>query len=246
VNPEEYEKMFAVEDRHWWFAGKRKLVGVLLDGARLPLNAKILDVGCGTGGMQLLLHRYGQVTGIDASEIALSFARRRGLAELRRAQLPNLPFADASFDVVGVFDVLYHRNVGDDAIAARECLRVLKPGGAIVVTDSALGFLAGPHDVAMHGARRYSARGIRELLAGAGFAVERAGYGNFLLFPVAGPWRVLQRWFGGGASSGHSDVSPAPAWVNGILGFVYGAEAFLLRFADLPIGTSIIAIARKP
>jgi SAM-dependent methyltransferase len=246
VNPEEYEKMFAVEDRHWWFAGKRKLVGVLLDRARLPKDAKILDVGCGTGGMELLLHRYGRVTAIDASPLALSFAKRRGLAELRRAQLPNLPFADASFDLVGIFDVLYHRNVGDDAAGARELLRVLKPGGVLVVTDSALGFLAGPHDVAMHGARRYSAHGIRELLASAGFAVERAGYGNFLLFPLAAPWRLLQRWSGAGAGSGHSDVSPAPAWVNGLLGLVYGAEARLLRWFDLPIGTSILALARKP
>ena len=148
--------------------------------------------------------------------------------------------------MVGVFDVLYHRNVGDDAIAARECLRVLKPGGAIVVTDSALGILAGPHDVAMHGARRYSARGIRELLAGAGFAVERAGYGNFLLFPVAGPWRAPPAMVRRRRHLGALGCLPAPAWINGILGFVYGAEAFLLRFADLPIGTSIIAIARKP
>jgi SAM-dependent methyltransferase len=222
------------------------LVGVLLDGAKIPADAKILDVGCGTGGMEILLHRYGKVTGVDASEIALSFARRRGLAELRRAELPNLPFADRSFDLVGIFDVLYHRNVGDDSIAAKELWRVTKPGGRIVVTDSALGFLKGPHDVAMHGARRYSSRGIRELLEGAGFVVERSGYANFLLFPLAAPWRLIQRWLSRGPAAGHSDVSPAPGWVNGLLGMVYGAEAALLRLFDLPIGTSILAIARKP
>jgi SAM-dependent methyltransferase len=237
--------MYSVEDRHWWFSGKRRLVRVLLDSAKLPSDARILDVGCGTGGMHLLLHEYGRVTGIDASPLALGFAKKRQLSTLARASLPNLPFPDATFDLVGIFDVLYHRNVGDDAVAAREILRVLKPGGTIVVTDSALGFLRGPHDVAMHGARRYSARGIRELLVSAGFAVERAGYINFLLFPIAAPWRVLQRLFGG-SKAGHSDVAPASGLTNALFGALYGAEAQLLRLADLPIGTSIVALGRKP
>lgn len=248
MNPEEYEKMYAVEDHHWWFSGKRRLVGALLDSVNLDAGVnggpRILDVGCGTGGMHLLLHKYGKVTGIDASPLALSFSSRRRLSSLARASLPLLPFRDDSFDVVTIFDVLYHRNVGDDALAAKELRRVLKPGGRLVVTDSALAFLRGPHDVAMHGARRYSSRGIRELLTSAGFAVERAGYINFLLFPVAAAWRFLQKLTGGGAE-GHSDVKPASGATNAFLGALYKAEAAMLRRVDLPIGTSIIAVARK-
>ena len=233
--------MFAVEDGHWWFAGKRRLVGVLLDALRLPADARILDVGCGTGGMFQLLRRYGSPVGVDQSEIALSFSRRRTL-QVARAILPDLPFRDETFDLVTIFDVLYHRRVDDDVAAARELRRVLKPGGALVVTDSALAFLRGAHDVAMHGARRYTTSEIRKKLTDAGFEVRRASYANCLLFPVAAPWRLLQRLT---SREAHSDVAPAPAWVNRTLGGVYATEAWLLRRMNLPIGTSIAAVATK-
>ena len=100
MDPPEYEKMFRVEDTHWWFAGKRRLVRVLLD--RLPRDParKILDIGCGTGGMFLLLKDYGCVYGVDASELATGLAAHRHLASLRRAALPSLPFAHAAFSLV--------------------------------------------------------------------------------------------------------------------------------------------------
>ncbi|MBL8693839.1 MAG: class I SAM-dependent methyltransferase [Planctomycetes bacterium] len=245
MNIEEYEKMFGVEDHHWWFVGKRRFVKVLLGRSVLPKDPQILDVGCGTGGMHLVLSKFGKVTGVDASEVALGFARRRSLAELRRAALPDLPFADSSFDVITLFDVLYHRNVGDDATAIREAARVLKPGGLVVITDSALRWLSGPHDVAMHGARRYSAQDLRRLLQGAGLSVERTTYLNFFLFPIAAAWRVLQRSFGG-HPVGRSDVSEPSALANALLGVLYRIEAWILSFVRLPWGTTVAAIGRKP
>ena len=100
MNPAEYEKMFRVEDTHWWFAGKRRLVRVLLDSLPAqPVARSILDVGCGTGGMAALLKAYGCVYGVDASELAIGFSARRGIATLERAALPYLPFASGVFDV---------------------------------------------------------------------------------------------------------------------------------------------------
>lgn len=246
MNPQEYEKMFLVEDRHWWFSGKRKMVAAIFSRLRLAPNLQILDVGCGTGGMHLLLKDFGNITGVDWSETALSFNRKRGIAKLGRATLPNLPFKNETFDVVTIFDVLYHRAVGDDGDAAKELYRVLKPGGKLIVTDSALPMLAGPHDVSMHGARRYTKKSLSVLLTNAGFAVERAGYMNSLLSPVSIPWRMIQKWAGSGGDSGHSDVAPAPPWMNALLGVIYSVEAWLLRFLNLPIGTSVFAVGRKP
>jgi SAM-dependent methyltransferase len=233
--------MFAVEDRHWWFSGKRRLVGALLDRTTIAPAARILDVGCGTGGMHACLRDRGRIFGVDASDLAISFARRRGSATLCRATLPDLPFRDGSFDVVTVFDVLYHRRVEDVERAARECFRVLRPSGVLVVTDSALPWLAGPHDTAMHGSRRFTRSGLRDLLTAVGFVVERASYANFLLFPAAATWRLLQRRSG----ASHSDVAPAHPAVNRVLGGVYALEAALIRRVDLPIGTSVVAVARR-
>ncbi|MFN0207948.1 MAG: class I SAM-dependent methyltransferase [Planctomycetota bacterium] len=242
--------MFRVEDRHWWFSGKRRLVGAILsklsNHGNIPAGARILDVGCGTGGMHLLLQQYGKITAVDGSPLALEWNQRRGIATLARGSLPNLPFQTDAFDFVTIFDVLYHRNVGDDAVAAAELYRVVKPGGILLVTDSALPILTGPHDVSMHGARRYTKRSIRTLLMNAGFEVERVSYMNFLLAPAAIPWRLLQKWFGGGEAHGNSDVKPSPAWINFILNIIYAFEAVLIRAFDLPIGTSIAAVAKKP
>lgn len=242
MHPDEYEKMFRVEDTHWWFAGKRRLVRVLLD--MLPPNPRrrILDVGCGTGGMHLLLKDYGCVYGVDASELAIGFSARRRLAHLGRAMLPHLPFAAASFDLVSAFDVLYHRRVEDDQVALREIYRVLKPHGYLVVTDSALPMLRSAHDETFHGARRYTTAEMQGKLRAAGFAVKRLSYANFFIFPVAAPWRLLRR----NLSADHgSDVRPTPPWVNSLMGGIYRLEAGLLGIMNLPIGTSLIALAQK-
>src|SRR5438105_7066576 len=184
MQPDEYAKMFRVEETHWWFAGKRRLVRVLLDGLPAHAGRRILDVGCGTGGMFLLLKDYGCIVGVDESEIALRFATQRPHAQLGRAALPALPFPDCSFDLLTCFDVLYHRAVSDDEQALREMARVLRPGGHVVISDSALSMLRSGHDEAMHGARRYTTGELRAKLLAAGFTVERLSYANFFLFPL--------------------------------------------------------------
>jgi SAM-dependent methyltransferase len=242
VNPAEYEKMFRVEDTHWWFAGKRRLVRVLLDLLPAQPGRAILDVGCGTGGMSVLLKEYGRVNGVDASELAIGFSARRRIATLERAALPWLPFAPAVFDLVTAFDVLYHRHIADDEVALAEIARVLKPGGRLIITDSALGALRSAHDVALQAARRYSTAEMSAKLRRAGFSVQRMSYANFLIFPAAAAWRLLRRGVRGDEGS---DVASMPPWLNALMGVVYRAEAGLFRRTDLPIGTSIIALAHK-
>src|SRR5215212_2005201 len=113
--------MFAQEERHWWYVGMRRISAALLDrfGPRTEQRGslEILDAGCGSGGMTRFLARRGTVTGIDLAPEALAFARRRGLKQLARASVGQLPFRSASFDVVTSFDVLYHLNVDDDLAA---------------------------------------------------------------------------------------------------------------------------------
>lgn len=242
MQADEYEKMFRVEDTHWWFVGKRRLVRVLLDSLPPKPDRKILDVGCGTGGMFPLLRDYGCLSGIDDSELAVGFSARRRLANLALAALPHLPFADASFDVVSAFDVLYHRRVEDDQAALREIARVLKPHGHLVITDSALEFLRSAHDEVYQAARRYTTGEMREKLLAAGFAVKRLSYAGFFIFPVAALWRLSRR---GVSVKKSSDLRPTAQWFNVVMGAVYRIEAGLFSKMDLPVGTSIIALAEK-
>src|ERR1043165_1635025 len=126
----EYTMMAAVEGRHWWYGGMRAIAAALLDTVYCGRNdLRILDAGCGTGGNALFLRRYGQVVGIDLAAEALDLGGQRLPGVLARASVLDIPFADASFDLVTSFDVIYHRAVPDEGRALRETARGLRPGG---------------------------------------------------------------------------------------------------------------------
>src|ERR1043165_5867137 len=107
-----YPIMFRVEQSHWWYTGRRP---------------RILDVGCGTGANLLMLSKYGEAEGVDISEDALSFCRERGLDKVRLGAGEQLPYEDATFDLVTALDVVEHMD--DDLAGLREMRRVLRPGG---------------------------------------------------------------------------------------------------------------------
>src|SRR5436309_2910266 len=114
----EYAVMAAVEDRHWWYGGMRAIAAAMLDecyGGRHDL--RIIDAGCGTGGNALFLRRYGKAVGIDLAAEALDLGGERVPGLLARASVLDIPFANASFDLVTSFDVLYHRAVPDEGQA---------------------------------------------------------------------------------------------------------------------------------
>jgi SAM-dependent methyltransferase len=245
MDPSEYRTIYAVEDRHWWYAGMRRITLALLDevyGGRDDL--RILDAGSGTGAAMRYLSRFGQVTGIDVSPLALDFCRARGLERLSQASVTALPFAAARFDLVTSFDVLYHRAVGDYRAALREFHRVLRPGGRVLLRLPAYDRLRGRHDAVIHTARRFTAGGLSESLRESGFAVERITYANTVLFPVALGKRLLEPLLPPG-DPGRSDVTPNPPWLDGALSAVLGAEAVWLRRRDLPFGLTVVALGKK-
>ena len=242
---DEYRRMFEQEDRYWWFLAKRALVRSFLRRyAALP-PAVGLDVGCGTGGtLQALSPLGGLWIGIDRSELALLFCRKRGLPRLLHASAGALPVGSEIADLLLCLDVLYHREVLDDRAVLAECFRVLRPGGTVVITDSALEWLRGPHDEAVHARKRYRLKELSDLVVGSGLRIVRRSYVVTLLFLPMAAYRLCRRWFPGRFS--RSDIVEVPRAIQAILGAIMQLERWILRWIDLPIGASVIVVARKP
>lgn len=220
-------------------------VGAAGDAAARPL--RILDAGCGTGGMTRRLAAWGDVTGLDWSPLALDLARRRGPLSWARGSVERLPFRTGTFDLVVSLDVLYHRSVESDLVALQEFRRCLRPGGSLVLNLPAYASLRSSHDAAIHTARRYRRGPLTSLLRAAGLAPNRVTHWNAFLFPALVAVRWMRRRAGkaeGPAVS--SDVRPVPGPINSVLGGILALERAWLAQWDLPVGLSILAVARKP
>ena len=240
----EFAEVF--EARHWWFVGRRRILGSLLaDWLPARRDLRILDIGCGTGGMIPLLSAYGRVTGIDPAEAAIHYSRQRhdGAAELIRMDFPHEVPAAGGFDLVTLFDVLEH--LDDDAEALARASALLRRGGTLVVTVPAHRYLWSPHDEINLHRRRYERPELRARLEEAGFRIQRLTYYNTLLFPFIYAARLLRRRVTRRGDR-RSDFRIGNDWVNDRLADLFASERALLKRLDLPLGVSLLAVARKP
>ncbi|HVM78962.1 MAG TPA: methyltransferase domain-containing protein [Stellaceae bacterium] len=243
----EYERLAALDRRLWWFHGMHaQMLGAL--GRRRPprKGERILDAGCGTGGLLAGLgERFpeAQPVGVEIDAVAGAVARDHSGRPVCIGSVNALPFADARFTAVLSSDVLCHEGVDEEA-ALQHFLRCLAPGGVLVLNLPAYAWLLSWHDSAVHNVRRYSAARVRRLLAAAGFTAIRTSYWNTLLFPLM----VLRRklgWRKGAPRA--SDVAMLPAPVEAAFRLVVRIEAGLVGLGlRLPFGGSVLATAVKP
>jgi SAM-dependent methyltransferase len=236
------------EARHFWFRGFRKfvtpLVKLAVGGRR---DALILDCGCGTGANVELLNAYGRAFGFDLSETGPRLGRDAGRTRLARASVTAAPFPGASFDLVTSFDVLYSLEDADERLAIAEMYRLVKPGGFALVNVAAMNLLRGDHSVLSHEVRRYHRRQLRARLETAGFSIVRLTYTNAALFLPLAVLRILQRARGlRPESEVHQEISVPPEAINMLMTGVVGLESLWLRWFDVPFGSSLLCLARKP
>jgi SAM-dependent methyltransferase len=247
MDPSLYPRMAEVEDAHWWFASRRTIVDHILDRLDLPGDAAILEPGCGTGGNFAMLARRGQLFALDADESAVGFARARGLAQVERGALPDqIPFGDRRFDLIIMTDVLEH--LDDEAGALRALRSRLCPGGWLLMTVPAMSWLWSDHDVTHHHRRRYGANELHTLVRAAGLDVTYLSYYNFMLFPIIAGARILQRLPQRNrveVNGRHDLAMPSPS-INAILQRIFSSERHLIGRARVPLGVSLIVVARAP
>lgn len=242
-----YERFAELEDTHFWFVSRRRIFFDLLDRALAGRrNLRVLEVGCGAGGMLGPLQRYGRVTGMDIDREYLGYCRNRGFGRLLCGSGHDLPFADATFDVVALFDTLEH--IPDEARALAEVRRVLRPGGTVFVSAPAYEWLWSNNDDIAHHQRRYTRGRLRRALEGAGLHTEKVSYFNTLLLPLIVPsvfWQKFVGWLGRLPAGFNNTTVRVPAPLNWLFTRMMSGERFALRHADLPLGHSLLAIARR-
>jgi SAM-dependent methyltransferase len=245
----ELQKMRDLEDTYWWFVGRRRLVRGLIDRFAPDGEPRvILDAGCGTGGTLMHLEGAGELWGCDLSTEALRLCRDRGFCNLAEGTVETLDFPDERFDVVVSCDVIEH--VENDRGALEEMVRVLRPGGILVLTVPAHRWLWSGHDEALDHRRRYEPEPLREMLQGAGLRIELFSQAVAITMPavlVSVALRRLARLLGrhdGEAPQTALFALPGP--LNRLLIRLLGAEAWLMRYVSLPLGASLVVVARKP
>lgn len=234
-----YDQMAELDERHWWYRARREVLEALIRRvARPPQNAKILELGCGTGHNFSMLSVFGRVDALELDEEVRRFAQQRLGREIMSAPLPELVgVPDQGYDLIGAFDVIEH--IEDDRAGLASIATKLKPGGKFIMTVPAHAWMWSAHDVVNHHKRRYSKRSLRQLIEGSPLTLDSLGYFNSLLFPAA----VAERLASKARGKENADLKLPAAPLNAALERTFAAERHLVGRVPLPPGLSLFAVA---
>lgn len=246
-----YHQFLKLENTHWWFRGRRRILFHLLD-KYIPAreDLKIMDVGCGYGGMLDGLSERGYVLGMEVDMGSARFCRERGFKGVCLGSGYRLPLLQDSVDVITLFDTIEH--IDNDEKVLGECVRALKPGGFIMVSVPAYQFLYADNDRMAHHKRRYTLSQLKRKVGRAGAEKVKGTYYNVILFPLILPVILLlkaKQALRGPLPPGEIGASNLsyryPRLVRAVLEFIFSSERHILSRISSPFGHSIALIARK-
>lgn len=251
-DPAYFAPIADAEERHFWFRARNRILGTLMTQAarELPPGARVLEVGCGTGNVtRTMIDVFGAaaVTAMEPFEEGYAIAARRLPCKVVKGDLESPPVS-GPFSFVGMFDVLEH--LPNEGAALASVKKLLAPGGRFLVTVPAHESLWSYFDEEAGHFRRYETATLTRALTRAGFEVEYASEFFALLFPAMWASRRLAALRPGGGKPakeqvlGELRVLPV---VNGIMEWMLSREAGpIARRRRIPLGTSIVALARAP
>jgi SAM-dependent methyltransferase len=233
-----FDRMAEQDSSHWWYVARRRVLADLI--ARriaLPQDARLLEIGCGTGHNFAMLERFGRIDAIELDERARALAAERLGRPVGDARLPDLEgVPEGKYHLIALLDVLEH--VDEDVASLRSIARRLAPGGRILITVPAYPWMWSAHDAAHHHKRRYAKAALRRVIAEAGLEAELVTHFNSILFPLAAGVRLAGKALG----KTSSDDSMPPPLLNRLFTGLFGLERHLVGRAALPFGVSLAAI----
>lgn len=232
-DPVFFKQLKKAEQNHFWFRVRRKWIFNKIKKF-IPPSAKVLEVGCGTGNVSSFLAKKGyEVTGCEYYQEAIDMAWPGFLIVQGDAQ--NLPFENNYFDIVGLFDVIEHFQ--DDILLLNEAIRVVREGGIIVITVPARDELWSWVDEVSFHKRRYTKEKIKKLF-------QEAKLDTLLIEHMFMSLYVPMRYI---RSKGEKSdaLFKINRFANALLYKLFDIERIISKGLPLPIGTSLIGIAKK-
>lgn len=243
MNSSAYLEMRALEEKHWWYLGRREIIISYISDLNLPAEASILEVGCGTGGNLKMLSQFGSVVAIEMNDAAIKYASssNSGYAKIYPGWLPdNIKNINGKFDLICLFDVLEH--ISKDAEALSILNKFLSPKGVIIITVPAYQWLWSMHDIQHQHHRRYTMKSLELIATNENLVMNKSSYFNMLLFPIAAAVRLTSILL----RQKSYKISKMPnIIINSILFNIFKFESTLIKSHKLPAGLSIIAAFTK-
>ncbi len=242
----EYPRFFEFETTHWWFRGLHSILLQTLGEINIGANTRILDAGCGTGGLMTKLGVGAQVFGFDIAAETTGFWPEQNRATAWRASVNAIPLASESMDVVFCINVFECDDV-DPATAYGELWRITKPGGTLILSMPAHHWLGNEtHDAAIKGSRRFVREDLAALVNTRAVEIERMTHLFPFFLPAIAAWRFAAAMGPRGyEAEARTDLSRLPKWINEPLFLLTQAERLLLKHMDFPFGSSLLCVARK-
>ena len=234
-----FDEMLQVENCHWWFVARRKIIDALINKSNFANNISIFEVGCGNGANLKFLSSHGQVTAIEKNSAALANAKNKNIGTILQGELPyGIPEeVGGNFDLIVMLDVLEH--IDEDGACLRELRSTIKNNGKLLLTVPAYQNLWSYHDEIHQHKRRYSISQLSSLLKNNGWKINYISFFNMLLFPLA----FLDRKYSSTLSKQDYKLNIPPTWLNWILKIIFSLEQYLIGTISFPFGLSIIVLA---
>lgn len=231
------QKLYKIESDHWWFQSRRNIITHLFWKKQNFTNPKILSIGISSGAELDFLAKYGNVTGVEICPNASDHSTKLGHKVINKDIL-KCDLDKNEYDIIFAMDVLEH--IKEDEKALGKIVNALKPNGHLIITVPACMFLWSKFDELgdYPHVRRYSKKGLIQLLKTQNLNIKKISYYNFFLFPLMFITRKLMKFK-------KPSLELPNKFLNRFLGSIFSSEKYFTSKINFPIGSSLIAICTK-